>query len=204
MDIPNLDSFKKAVFVCVTTATLVITFSLLGEKNDLFLLLNADLGYPADVFFHYATFLGDGIMWVPFSLFVLKYRRKFFPLLLSTILISTILVQSSKHYIFPDESRPTQAISNMSLIHTVEGVELHKSNSFPSGHNTTIFSIYLIACLLTSASYFWLAGFFGALIVGYSRIYLAQHFPIDAGAGIFTAVLSVYIAVNIQRRIQKD
>jgi len=35
--------------------------------------------------------------------------------------------------------------------------------------------------------------------VGYSRIYLAQHFPIDVGAGIITGIISVAAAIQFQR-----
>jgi membrane-associated phospholipid phosphatase len=199
--IQNLTAYSKAVFLTVTSGTILIVLSLLGGKEDLFLLLNLNLGVIADVFFHYITYLGDGIMWAPLTILVFIYRRKFLPLALAAIIISTLIVQTSKHYIFNKEVRPTNNISiNKTAIHTVEGVELHGNNSFPSGHNTTIFSIYLIACLLINKRYFWLAGFFIALITGYSRIYLAQHYPLDAGAGMIAAVITLYLSNLIQQK----
>jgi membrane-associated phospholipid phosphatase len=178
----------------------LIILSVLGGKEELFLLLNNDLGRLGDVFFHYATFLGDGIMCVPFAMWIIFYKRKWTPLVISAIIFSTLLVNIGKHYVFENEARPTSAISNQALIHTVEGVELHKTNSFPSGHSSTAFSIYLIACLVLSARYLWLGGFFLALIAGYSRIYLAQHFPLDAGAGMIVAVISVYLSLLVQKK----
>ena len=53
---------------------------------------------------------------------------------------NTAVVQFGKHYVFANEARPTAVITDQALVHTVEGVELHKSNSFPSGHNTTAFT----------------------------------------------------------------
>ncbi len=200
MEILNVASYRKAVLLSATMGMVLIVLSVLGGKEELFLLLNNDLGKLGDVFFHYTTFLGDGIMWVPFALWIIFYKRKWTPLVISAILFSTLLVNIGKHYVFENEARPTSAISNQALIHTVEGVELHKTNSFPSGHSSTAFSIYLIACLVLSARYLWLGGFFLALIAGYSRIYLAQHFPLDAGAGMIVAVISVYLSLLVQKK----
>lgn len=200
MELLNTESFKRGVLLSLTTGLVLIVLSYLGGKEELFLLLNHNLGTTADFFFHYITYLGDGIMWVPFGLLVLYFRRKIFPMVLFAILISTAVVQFGKHYVFANEARPTAVITDQALVHTVEGVELHKSNSFPSGHNTTAFSIYLLACLVLRARYFWLPGFFLALLTGYSRVYLAQHFPLDAGAGMIAAVVSVYSAMAIQQK----
>ncbi|MDD2792276.1 MAG: phosphatase PAP2 family protein [Sediminibacterium sp.] len=200
MELLNTESFKRGVLLSLTTGLVLIVLSYLGGKEELFLLLNHNMGATADFFFHYITYLGDGIMWVPFGLLVLYFRRNIFPIVLFSILISTAVVQFGKHYVFANEARPTAVITDQALVHTVEGVELHKSNSFPSGHNTTAFSIYLLACLVFRARYFWLPGFFLTLLTGYSRVYLAQHFPLDAGAGMIAAVISVYSAMAIQEK----
>jgi len=39
--------------------------------------------------------------------------------------------------------------------------------------------------------------------VGYSRIYLAQHFPLDVGAGMFVAIVTILLAILIQRKWEK-
>lgn len=205
MLIQNKQAYRNAVFLTVTIGTLLITFSLLGGKEDLFLLLNGNCGYAADVFFRYITYLGDGIMWVPLTILIYIYRKKFLPMVLSAIIISTLIVQVSKRYVFEKEVRPTNATTiQKNSIHTVDGVELHSNNSFPSGHNTTAFSIYLISCLLIYKRYFWIGGFFVALITGYSRIYLAQHYPLDAGAGMIAAVITLYLSSIIQERFKAN
>lgn len=204
MKILNTPSYNNGALLSSGLGIMLIVLSLLGGKIELFLLLNEDLGIAADYFFHYLTYLGDGIIWVPLAMLIFIYKKQLFPLLLATIIISTLIVQGSKKFVFPNEARPSAAITNLTQIHTVDGVELHKTNSFPSGHNTTIFSVYLIVCLVLSARYFWIIGFLIAAMVGYSRIYLAQHFPLDAGAGMLTAVVSVHLSLLIQKRISKN
>ncbi|MDP1844771.1 MAG: phosphatase PAP2 family protein [Sediminibacterium sp.] len=204
MKLLNTASYKNGALLSSGLGIMLIVLSLLGGKIELFLLLNEDLGIAADYFFHYLTYLGDGIIWVPLAVFIFIYKKQLFPLLLATIIFSTLIVQGSKQFVFPNEARPAATITNLTQIHTVEGVELHHSNSFPSGHNTTAFSVYLILCLVLSARYFWIIGFFIAALVGYSRVYLAQHFPLDAGAGMLTAVVSVYLSLLIQKRISKN
>jgi membrane-associated phospholipid phosphatase len=44
-----------------------------------------------------------------------------------------------------------------------------------------------------------LLAFVVALLVGYSRIYLAQHFPLDVGGGIIVAICSVIVSVAVHK-----
>ena len=168
-------------------------------KNQFFLLLNGNGGLLADFFFTYCTYLGDGIIWVAVVVLFVFFRKKLLLLVFSAIIFSTLFVQVSKNFIFANEARPTNAIKEINLIHTVKGVELHTNNSFPSGHTTTVFCIYILGCLVIGGNTILIIGFLLALLTGYSRIYLAQHFPLDVGAGMISAVVSIYLSVWIQQ-----
>ncbi|HQS25051.1 MAG: hypothetical protein B7Y11_09540 [Sphingobacteriia bacterium 24-36-13] len=196
----NLSAFRTGATLSISTGMILILFSFLGGKEDLFLLLNQNLGSSADFFFKYFTHAGDGIFWVPVALYFIFYKRKLLPLVLSAIILSTLLVQTGKKIIYPNEARPTAAIEStlQNPIHTVKGVTVHSNNSFPSGHTTTAFSLFLLGCLLLPYTYFWLIGFTAALLAGYSRIYLAQHFPLDVGGGIICAYITVFLSLQIQ------
>lgn len=193
---------KGAILTSAVGIALLLLSAWLGRK-ECFLLFNADLGRVADYFFRFWTNLGDGFIWVAVFLLFLVYRRKNLPLLISAIVWSTLIAQGVKNFIFPGEPRPVTAFTNHSLLHTVPGVELHAVNSFPSGHTTTAFSIFLLLCLVIPRKWVLATAFIAALLVGYSRIYLAQHFPADVAGGMIAAVISVLLSVPVQQRFDK-
>ena len=75
----------------------------------------------------------------------------------------------------------------------VEGVNLHSSNSFPSGHTCTFFILFFILAIViiyyhgdmknSSRKLLQLGCFLLAVVGAYSRIYLSQHFALDIFAG---------------------
>ena len=196
----NKKKFIAAITVSLLLAVILLAFSYIIGKQQFFLELNTDLGIFADNFFAVYTYAGDGLMWIPvllITIFILK-RKDCIPLLVSAFILSTLFIQGIKNFVLPAEPRPIKAILETSLIHTVQGVEVHTIGSFPSGHTATAFSIYLLFCLLINKRWWLIAGFIYAGMVGYSRIYLAQHFPTDVAGGIITAVISVWLSFKIQ------
>jgi len=196
----NKKKFIAAITVSLLLAVILLALSYTTGKQEFFLELNTDLGIFADNFFTVYTYAGDGLMWIPVllvTIFILK-RKDCIPLLVSAFILSTLFIQGIKNFVLPAEPRPIKAILETSLIHTVQGVEVHTIGSFPSGHTATAFSIYLLFCLLINKRWWLIAGFIYAGMVGYSRIYLAQHFPTDIAGGIITAVISVWLSLKIQ------
>lgn len=192
--------FKMAVTVSFVIALILFLISFTAGKEQFFLLLNGNGGSITDYFFMVFTYGGDGILWIPVLLitfFILK-RRDVLPLLISDFAISTILTQVVKNIIMPGAARPAKMITDSLLIHVVKGVEVYKSSSFPSGHTGTAFCFYLLFCLLINRRWWFFTGLIYALLVGYSRVYLAQHFPLDVAAGIILAIISTFAALSIQ------
>ncbi len=184
----------QAMLLVITTALLLFLGSWLSGKYAFFLLLNGNGGPIADWLFKGWTYLGDGIMWVIAFLLTFRYFKSRWKLTLLSLIISTLLAQGGKHIIFPDEMRPAAGQIALSQIHTVTGVELHISNSFPSGHTAAAFTLFLLACILLPNRYTLLIGYCLSLGVGYSRIYLAQHFPTDVAAGMLIGVATLLSA----------
>ncbi len=191
------------MFLTGITALILLSCSFLYGKIDLFLLLNGNLGKPADLFFKFWTNMGDGVWWVVVLILFILFRKERLSLLIGSFVCSELLIQLFKSILFPDQPRPIKAITDGSIIHTVPGVELHLISSFPSGHTVEIFTFFLLACLLINRRWILPIGFVYALLVGYSRIYLAQHFPLDVAGGMIIAMLSVSTALFITAKLQK-
>ncbi len=201
----NTKNLTIAVIISILIAVSLFVISFTIGKQEFFLRLNTDLGSSGDDFFAVATYGGDGLMWIPvvfITWFIIK-RRDCFSLLITAFLLCTILTQVCKYFIVPHEPRPTKAILNTSLIHTVPNVELAKVSSFPSGHTATAFCFYFLFCLLLNKKWWLYNGLVYALLVGYSRIYLAQHFPLDVAGGIIVGVITVYLSLVIQKYLWK-
>ena len=63
----------------------------------------------------------------------------------------------------------------------------YRNRSFPSGHTNTAFSAAVFLAMLFGGGWYW--SFAAALAVGYSRVYLGVHFPLDVCAGALLGIL---------------
>jgi membrane-associated phospholipid phosphatase len=196
-------NFIKASIITLIGALVLFYFSFSLGKQQFFLLLNHNLGKTADYFFKFYTHLGDGTIWALLLFIFIKYKKRYLPFLISAFGFCTIIVQICKYFILPYEPRPFAAIQPSSLIHTVYGVEPYTISTFPSGHTAAAFCFFFIACLFFKNKWIIPIGFFYAILVGYSRVYLAQHFPLDVAAGMVTAIIAIGVSIAIQNAIAK-
>lgn len=194
---------QQAIILVITSAVLLLFGSWVTGKYAFFLLLNGNGGRIADWIFRIWTNLGDGVMWVLAFLFTFRFYKNRWKLTLFSLIISTLLAQGGKHILFPDAMRPAAGQIELSQIHTVTGVELHVSNSFPSGHTAAAFTLYLLACLFLPYRITLITGYLLALGVGYSRIYLAQHFPTDVAAGMIIGVGTILSARYLEYLLEE-
>jgi membrane-associated phospholipid phosphatase len=117
--------------------------------------------------------------------------------------ISTLLTQIPKLLLLSHITRPIASGIAPNLIHTVKGVTMHQLNSFPSGHTATAFTIFILTIYLFNQTKLILIGLLYAMLCGYSRVYLGQHFPMDVGGGIIVAIATIEISKRI-RKIKSD
>jgi membrane-associated phospholipid phosphatase len=158
-------------------------------KGASFKALNSYHPGPLNEFFINFTFMGDGIFALCLSaLYLFYYKRKQQGLaLLYAFLFSGIVVQIIKNLI--SAPRPRLFFEAGQYLQFIDGVSLANNSSFPSGHTTTAFAIATVMILLIKDTKWHWPILGAAILVGYSRIYLAQHFLLDVmiGAAIGTA-----------------
>jgi membrane-associated phospholipid phosphatase len=195
--------FIIAVVLSISLAASLFSMSMLWGKNEAFLYLNANLGLLADKVFEYSSYLAEGWIWIPYFIVLVGMYKKDTAFILMNFLISTLLTQFAKNFIFVTAMRPMASGLDASQIHSVPGVEIHTFNSFPSGHTATAFTLFILTTYLFPNKYALTIGIVYAIVCGYSRIYLAQHFPLDLAGGIFVALLTLPISIFIREKLNK-
>lgn len=166
-------------------AILLLSTPLLFMPKEFLNLWLNELHSPfLDLFFKYATHLGNGWVLVPLLIFALS-RNYFLSLVfvIATFFESLLVQLVLKNGFFSDVLRPIGYIKDVELLHYVEGVKLYSMHSFPSGHTQTAFLVFTflaLFCKRTVGAYVLLLL---AAIVALSRVYLLQHFFVDVFVG---------------------
>ncbi len=198
-DLVRCKWFFGGLLLLIITGTLLL--AVIG-KSASFISLNSYHPGWLNVFFINYTAAGDGIFAVCLIILVLfffRQKQKGYALLLSFI-ISGLAVQLIKNLV--NAPRPRLFFEPGQYLHFIDGVSLANYSSFPSGHTATAFAIATVMVMLMKNSKLQVALLMGAALVGYSCIYLAQHFLIDVLAGAFIGALSgvaaVYLAANFR------
>ena len=189
MTLPSL--FKQnRIFFIGYFLLLIIGIFVWGfySKADGFILLNPLHSNFLNLVFIGFTTIGDGISTVVLCIILFFYKKKFLSLMLfSSFLISGLVTQIIKYFF--SEARPALFLEKTKYPYFIDHVTLHNFHSFPSGHSTSAFALVAILCFsIKNKNYSVLFLILGAL-VGYSRIYLGQHFINDVSAGSVIGVL---------------
>lgn len=178
-------------FISIVVLLLVsFIFICTCSKAQGFLLLNTYHSGFVDILFRIVTNLGDGIVSILLAiiLFILKKRKKAATLLIAYA-SSSLLVQIMKRIY--DLPRPRLMLEQLNIDYPnfVVGVTLHDHHSFPSGHTASAFALATVMVLVFKKRKISIPCIVWASMVGYSRIYLAQHFLIDVLIGMFLGII---------------
>ena len=163
-----------------------ILFLAIFQNSNFSIIINASHNNFLDQFFKYITFLGDGRFVFLIALIYLFANKKYGTSILISLIINTILIQVLKRVVFSNRFRPSFYFKNLiedGSWNMIDGVELYEKFSFPSGHTALIFCLCMSICIFMKKKYLPLLLVILAYIVGFSRIYLSQHFLIDVLAG---------------------
>lgn len=195
--------FRLAVFFSLGIAVVLALFVLLYGKQQSFLMVNGRYSTEADYFFNYVTYLGDGIIWVPLFVYVLLFKRNFFLPVLVALAVCTLFTSAGKQVLFAGAPRPLRLLKD--LARAVPLMKGHDNyvNSFPSGHTSTAFTFSLLLAYLVRRKFVAFVFPLIALLVGYSRVYLAQHFVTDVLAGTLIGALSAWVGLLVYDALQR-
>ncbi|MEB2774346.1 phosphatase PAP2 family protein [Algoriphagus sp. D3-2-R+10] len=164
----------------------------LYEKGKFELFVNMAHTPFFDRLFAGITELGNGaILAIPIVLLLfIKYSYAIF--LAWSTLIHMVFVTIGKRLLFPGMPRPIEFLSGID-VYTVPGVSINHWNTFPSGHTATIFMLTCSLAMLFPKKKLLQLSLLGiAILIGFSRIYLMQHFLPDVVAGSILGVASAY------------
>ncbi len=188
---------------CVLLLSCVLIL-IMYSKSEIHIWLNRHNSVFFDHFYSVITNLGDGTVIIPFCIFLLFFRVGNSIMAASTFAASGIFVQILKRLFFHGMPRPVQYFKGIYELHLVKGVGILSSNSFPSGHSASIFALCLCLSLMTRFKFLRFLSLILACIVGYSRIYLSQHFLSDVAAGSFIGVIVVLVYYYFHIRIKGE
>lgn len=181
--------FFIGYFLSLIIAIFILIFY---SKADGFILLNPFHSKFLDQIFIWATYLGDGIFVITLGIVLFLLKRRFLALMiLSSYLLSGIIVQILKYFIL--EARPALYLEKTNYPYFIEDVTLHNFHSFPSGHTASIFALAAVLSFAINNKKYSIIFLMLAAFVGYSRMYLGQHFMDDVFVGSIIGVLSSII-----------
>ena len=179
---------------------------LLFNKEELFRFFNANHTAALDSLMYYVTRTGEGVFTavVLLMLFAFRTLRNWWYVIaaLGCTVLSALLTQAVKSYV--NAPRPLNYFKEASWIHTLPDAPRLFNRSFPSGHACGAFALFCLLSLLLTPRYraYGIVFFIFALLVGYSRMYLAAHFFSDVYVGSILGTGFTVTLVSVLRYYQ--
>ena len=192
-----MSSFHRKVLLSISVLLLISFLPLVFVEKGYFVLwLNQNHTQFLDRFFVITSEIGSGMLFVPLILILLlfSYRQAFFTT--AGVIFHAAICSVAKNFIYSDAPRPRAFFDGITQLTDVPGVSHHWQHAFPSGHTASAFvlAITLLLIIRKEWAYVFLLP---AILVGISRIYLAQHFYADVVGGALVGSVSVLFAFVI-------
>ncbi len=183
--------------------------------HNLFLALNFDGGPWMDSLMLASS---GKLTWVPLYLLILwlLYKREgwrnlllFLGLVVLSVVLADMVAGIFKHNgllggiatSIPPRLRPMYTPELEGMIHVIKWGGRYGS---VSAHAATTCAIALLSALILRRGWFWVLALVWTLLVCYSRIYLAYHFPLDILYGLLLGLLVGGGAACCYRRFRFD
>jgi membrane-associated phospholipid phosphatase len=184
--------FVPYLLILIACLLIKINFT----RADIFFAVNSH-NYPwADAIAPYVTDIGNAWATVAiiFILLFLNFRKTLI-MTVVYILVPGLVTQSLK-FIFNAPRPKLYFHDQLSRIHFVKGVDILARHSFPSGHTISAFSTAIVIAYFCKNKLWGLPLLLVAISVGYSRMYLSQHFFEDVTAGSVIGTISTVCLIT--------
>jgi membrane-associated phospholipid phosphatase len=191
----TLKNNRSFLFPFAALFLLVSLILLSDTKAGIHLWLNNFHSVFFDWFFKYITHLGDGLFIIIPVVVMLFFSLRNSLFILTAYLSTGLITQLMKRLVFDGAERPIRYFQDIAQLHLVDGVHMLSGHSFPSGHATSAFAMFLCLALITRNRWIQFSCFIAACLVSFSRVYLSQHFLIDVYTGALigiTGTLMIY------------
>ena len=183
----------------VAAGIVLLTFSV----SEIHLAVNSRNNAFLDWIMPWITRGAEGWTIVACCLLMFAWNRRAGLFISLACIVPSGIVQLLKMTVFNGEPRPKWYFTFVEKtdLHYVPGVENWLYDSFPSGHTTAGFAFFFAIALCLRQRKIAILFFMAALAVGFSRIYLSQHFLLDVFAGsILGTVTTIIIFAEGTRR----
>ncbi len=201
---------NKVVIALYTLIVLTLIYYLLNYgKIQIHVYLNQLVGNKIiDNFFTYITYLGDGRVAPILLLCILLYNVRLGICSIASFLTATLASSILKYLFFDEVMRPWHVFQwTVHIpIKWIENTDLHTHNSFPSGHSTQVFAIFICLAFFANKNINKLLFLALAVLTAFSRVYLSQHWLVDITVGSIigmTTSLVLYYFFISRNKLQK-
>ncbi|MGN6604803.1 MAG: phosphatase PAP2 family protein [Ginsengibacter sp.] len=194
MTLKSVYKENRTFFLAYIILLLIAGFILIANtKQAGFILLNPYHSPFLDFVFEGITLFGDGLFTILFCVVLLFVRKRYLSFMVFvSFALSGITTQVIKDFV--SEARPALFLQKTNYPYFIDHVTLHNYHSFPSGHSTSAFALASILAFAVKDKKYTFPLLIFAMLVGYSRIYLGQHFLLDVSFGSLMGVLFSVLA----------
>ncbi len=183
--------YFKAYLLCFISGLFIL---LNTEYGGVVLFINRHRTQFLDTVMPLLTHLGDGIFYALVALALMLYRWRLGLFLAISGVLQAIVSALLKRVIFGKVPRPTKYFRDGGVsLDLIPGVDNANVFSFPSGHTMTIFMMTALLSFTIMPKKYHIPFLLIAIIAGFTRIYLLQHFMQDVIAGSLVGVVMAAI-----------
>jgi undecaprenyl-diphosphatase len=173
-----------------------IVYAVMEFDKSFLLLLN---GLNTPFLDHFMLLVSNKWVWVPFYATVIfivaRYYKKDVLFILPALILFVVFADQISSGFFKDffqRLRPTREEDLLPILHIVNGYKGGGMYGFVSSHAANTFGFAVLTALLFKDKFYGYMIFAWAIIVSYSRIYLAVHYPFDVLGGFVVGTVVAF------------